>query len=194
MFCARMKREIDNMLYIIITLVIGLILLYFLLTYNKLVTLRNRMLNQKSQVDVELKTRFDLIPNLVEVVKGYAAHEKTTLEEVISARNRYVSSGNVDEQLASDDSLETALTRLYVLTENYPNLKADKFFLDLQHSLGETEQKIRFARQFYNDTVYLLNTNIEVFPASMVASLTGFKKEAFFKASDSERENQKISI
>ena len=182
------------MLYIIITLVIGLILLYFLLTYNKLVTLRNRMLNQKSQVDVELKTRFDLIPNLVEVVKGYAAHEKTTLEEVISARNRYVSSGNVDEQLASDDSLETALTRLYVLTENYPNLKADKFFLDLQHSLGETEQKIRFARQFYNDTVYLLNTNIEVFPASMVASLTGFKKEAFFKASDSERENQKISI
>lgn len=183
------------MIYLVIAGILILIFGYILITYNALVARRNMALNQKSQIDVELQRRFDLIPNLVEIVKGYAKHEKTTLEDVIKARNSYVSSGSDTAQaLAADSALTSALSRLFLLVESYPELRANASFMNLQNELANTEKKIAFSRQFYNDSVYKLNNKIEMFPSSIVASLFKFRKEQFFQAADNSRNNVAIDL
>ncbi|AMC94401.1 hypothetical protein AOC36_10585 [Erysipelothrix larvae] len=179
--------------------IIGAILfalaIYVLVMYNSLVKRRNMVENQKSQIDVELQRRFDLIPNLVEVVKGYAGYEKNTLEDVISARNNYIhTKDNTSDALQSNASLSGALSRLFALSESYPDLKANKNFLDLQSELSNTEKKIAYSRQFYNDSVYRLNNKIDMFPSNIVATLFRFKKEAFFETTDSQRANVNVTL
>jgi len=156
-------------------------------TYNKLVILRNKVKNQRSMIDVELKRRFDLIPNLVEVVKGYAKHESDTLNDVVRARNTYYEAGNIEAQLRADGMLDQALNRLFVLTESYPDLKADESFLNLQKTLAEVEKKILFARHFCNDSIYKYDTKIELFPSGIVAKLCGFTTETYFVANEEEK-------
>ena len=183
------------MVLIIIGILVVLVLAYIFTTYNVLVTLRNKVRNQKSQIDVELKRRFDLIPNLVETVKGYASHEKGALEAVIKARNSYVTAGdNTAQALEADNVLTGALSKLFALSESYPELKANTNFMDLQKQLAEIEQKIVFARQFYNDSVFKLNNKIELFPSNFVAGMFKFTKEQFFEAKEEEKENVKVSF
>lgn len=178
---------------VVVILLIGII--YFFSTYNSLVTLRNKVRNQKSQIDVELKRRFDLIPNLVETVKGYVNHEKTTLESVIAARNSYVAApGNTAQALDADGALTGALSKLFALSESYPDLKANANFVNLQNQLSETEKRIVYSRQFYNDAVYKLNNKIEMFPSSIVAGMFSFSEESFFEAKEEEKENVKVSF
>jgi len=175
--------------------VVFIIAFYFIATYNGLVTFRNRVRNQKSQIDVELKRRFDLVPNLVETVKGYAEHEKSTLDDVIKARNSYVTaSSDTAASLKADDALSGALSKLFALAENYPDLKANTNFMSLQNDLASIEQKIVYSRQFYNDSVFMLNNKIEMFPSNIVAGMFGFTREEFFEALASERENVKVSF
>ncbi|MCL2814824.1 MAG: LemA family protein [Oscillospiraceae bacterium] len=180
--------------YILVVIVV-FIALYFLITYNGLVTLRNKVKNQKSQIDIELKRRFDLIPNLVETVKGYANHEKNTLEDIIKARNSYVTADkNTAQALEADGALTGALTKLFALSESYPELKANTNFIGLQKELSNIEQKIVYSRQFYNDSVFKFNNKMEMFPSNIVAGMFNFAKEAFFEASESEKENVKVSF
>ncbi len=182
------------MIYIIIGIVV-LTFLYFLKIYNKLITLRNKAMNQKSQIDIELKRRFDLVPNLVEVVKGYAKYEESTLEQIVKARNNYISaSSNTVEALGEDNNLSGALARIFALTESYPELKANTNFLSLQKDLSSIEQKIVYARQFYNDSIYKLNTEIEKFPSNIVANLFNFTKEPFFEAKGFERDSVEVKV
>ena len=181
------------MIFIIAVILLALIVLSFVGIYNKLVTLRNKVRNQKSQIDVELKRRFDLVPNLIETVKGYAEYEKTALEDVISARNTYVTSGgNTDAALKADGALTGALNKLFALSESYPELKANVNFLSLQSELSAIEQKIVYSRQFYNDSVYKFNNKVEMFPSNIVAGIFGFYRESFFEAAESERENIEV--
>jgi len=186
------------MVYIIvgvIVLVVALIVIFFISSYNGLISLRNGVRNQRSQIDVELKRRFDLVPNLVETVKGYANHEKTALEDVIKARNSYVSAGtDTAKALAADSALEGALAKLFALSESYPDLKANANFSKLQSELSNIEKRIVFARQFYNDSVMKLNNKIEMFPSNIVAGMFRFVTEPFFEAAASERENVKVSF
>ena len=160
---------------LIIILIVILLLVGLVGTYNRLVVLRNRVRNQWSQVDVQLKRRFDLIPNLVETVKGYAAHERSTLEAVMSARARAVNAVSMEEVASANAELTGALGRLMVVSENYPELKANANFVELQRTLADTENKISHARQFYNDTVMKYQNKKEMFPTNMVAALFGFK-------------------
>ena len=178
----------------IILIIIVLILLYIGSTYNKLVVLRNRVKDQWSQIDVQLKRRFDLIPNLVETVKGYASHEKDTLEAVVKARNEYLSSDTPEGKMEANNDLNKVVTKLFALAESYPELKADTSFRELQSTLTETEDKISYARQFYNDVVMKYNNKVEVFPSNIVAGLFGFKTSAYFNATEEERENVKVKF
>jgi len=182
--------------FLIINGVIVVVLLFFVMTsYNGLVSQRNRVRNQKSQIDIELKRRFDLVPNLIETVKGYAEHEKKAFEDVLEARKSYVTAGdNTAKALDADNVLTGALSRVFALSESYPDLKANTSFLNLQNELSEIEKRIVFARQFYNDSVLMLNNKIEMFPSSIIAKLFNFKTEAFFEATTSERENVNVSF
>ncbi len=180
--------------WIIVIVVVVLIVLYVISVYNSLVNLRNKVKDQFSQIDVELKRRFDLIPNLVETVKGYAKHEKDTLQEVIEARNSYVSADNMEAQLKADGELTKAVSKLFALAESYPDLKANTNFNNLQNELSEIEQKIVYARQFYNDSVLMLNNKIEMFPSNIIAKMFNFQKEQFFEADNAERENVKVKF
>lgn len=180
--------------WIILGVVLILIVGYVIATNNKLVNLRNRVKNQWSQIDVQLKRRFDLIPNLVETVKGYAAHEKETLEEVISARNSYLNAQSPDAQMKADGELTKAITHLFALSESYPDLKANENFTNLQNELSSTEEKISYARQFYNDAVMKYNNKVQMFPSSLVAAMFHFKAENFFEANEVERENVKVDF
>lgn len=180
--------------WIILIIAIVLIVLYVISVYNSLVNLKNQVEDQMSQIDVELKRRFDLIPNLVETVKGYTKHEKETLEGVIKARNSYVSADNLSDQLKADGELTSAISKLFALTESYPDLKANQNFNSLQSELSEIEQKIVYARQFYNDSVLKLNNKIEMFPSNLVAKMFNFVKKEFFEASKEEKENVKVKF
>ena len=180
--------------WIIVIILVVLLVLYVISIYNSLVSLRNKVRDQFSQIDVELKRRFDLVPNLVEVVKGYAKHEKETLEEVINARNSYVSADNMGEQLKADGEITKAISKIFALSESYPDLKANTNFNNLQSELSEIEQKIVYARQFYNDAVLNLNNKIEMFPSNIIANMFNFKQEEFFEADVSERENVKVKF
>ena len=179
---------------LVILAVIAVLIIYVISTYNSLVGLRNKVNDQWSQIDVELKRRFDLIPNLVSTVKGYAKHEKGTLEEVIKARNAYLTSGTKEQAVNADDELTGAISRLLVTVEKYPELKADKNFADLQNQLKDTEDKISFARKFYNDTALMLNNKIDMFPSSIIANMFKFTKVEFFKAKEEEKENVKVEF
>ncbi|HIR74316.1 TPA: LemA family protein [Candidatus Ventrenecus avicola] len=179
---------------IVVVVLVVLLLIYVASTYNKLVDLRNRVHDQWSQIDVQLKRRFDLIPNLVNTVKGYAKHEEKTLEQVIEARNNYNKATTQDEKMAANNELSQTLSHLFAVAENYPDLKANTNFLELQTELQDTENKIAMARQFYNDTVLTLNNKIEMFPSNIIAGLFHFKKEEFFQAVEEERENVKVEF
>ncbi len=181
------------MLYAIIIIVV-LIAMYFMSTYNGLVKLRNKVKDQWSQIDVLLKRRADLIPNLVETVKGYAKHEKETFEAVIEARNKAVNAKTTEEEMKANGELTGALNRLFALAESYPDLKANQNFMDLQNNLKETEDKISYARQFYNDSVLNYKNKLEMFPSNIVASIFGFKPEPFFEANEAERENPQVKF
>ena len=178
----------------IIVIIVVLLILYVIGTYNNLVGLRNKVKDQWAQIDVQLKRRFDLIPNLVETVKGYASHEKDTLEAVVKARNEYLSSDTPEGKIAANNDLNKVVTKLFALAESYPELKADTSFRELQTTLTETEDKISYARQFYNDVVMKYNNKVEVFPSNIVAGLFGFKTSAYFNATEEERENVKVKF
>jgi len=182
------------MIWIIVGVVVFLILVYVISVYNSLVTLKNKVKDQYSQIDVELKRRFDLIPNLIETVKGYTKHEKETLEGVVNARNTYANAGDLGDKLKADGELTQAISKLFALAESYPDLKANENFMDLQNELSEIEQKIVYARQFYNDSVLNLNNKIEMFPSNIIAKMFNFKEEQFFEATASEKENVKVKF
>ena len=179
---------------IAIIVIVVLLIIWAVATYNSLVDFRNRVKDAWSQIDVQLKRRFDLIPNLVETVKGYTKHESETLEEVIKARNTYLSASLPEEQLKADGELTNAINKLFALSENYPDLKANQNFQQLSQELQQTEDKIAMSRQFYNDIVMQYNNKIEMVPSNIIASLFKFKQEKFFEAQDSEKENVKVQF
>lgn len=179
---------------IILIVLVVLLVGYVISTYNRLVTLRNRVKDQWSQIDVQLKRRFDLIPNLVNTVKGYTKHESETLEAVIKARNTYTTAVSPEDKMNANNDLTQAISKLFALTESYPDLKANTNFMELQGELQDTENKIATARQFYNDTVFSYNNKIELFPSNLVAKMFHFVKEAFFEAKETERENVKVEF
>jgi LemA protein len=183
---------------IVLAVLGGLILAvvgWFVLTYNGLVQLRNAVKNAWSQIDVQLKRRYDLIPNLVETVKGYAGHEKETLERVIQARQAGIAAANVKDQAAAENMITGALRQMFALSESYPNLKANENFLALQEELASTENKIGFARQYYNDAVQTFNTRQEIFPANLVASMLGFQPAEFFEIEETgQRDAPKVKF
>lgn len=178
----------------IILIIIAVILIALVGAYNSLVVLRNKVRDQWAQIDVLLKRRSDLIPNLVETVKGYASHESETLEAVIAARNKMVVAPSKDEEMKASGELSNALGRLFAVAESYPDLKANTNFMDLQNNLKDTEDKISYARQFYNDAVLKYQNKIEMFPTSIVASMFGFKPEKFFEATNEEKETPKVDF
>lgn len=178
----------------IILVIVILIVLYVISTYNLLVRLRNKVRDGWSQIDVLLKRRADLIPNLVETVKGYTKHEEGTLTAVIEARSKAVSATTPEEAMKAEGEMTQALSRLFALTEAYPELKANQNFLDLQKSLEETENKITYSRQFYNDNVLNYNNKVEMFPSNLVAGLFKFEKAVFFEASEKDREVPKVQF
>jgi LemA protein len=167
--------------------VVGVVLIYGLYAYNRLVRTRNRVDNAWSQIDVQLRRRYDLIPNLVETVKGYAAHERELFEDVARARAQGEAATTVPDQAHAENELTRGLRRLIAVAENYPQLKASENFLALQEELTATESKIAYARQFYNDQVAALNTYILSFPSAIVARLGTFKPRQFFDIDDPVR-------
>ncbi len=179
----------------VVIAVLAVLTIFLIALYNGLVRKRIRCKNAWSQIDVQLKRRYDLIPNLVETVKGYAAHERETLENVIQARNQAVNAEGVQQQAEAENMLTGALRQLFALSESYPNLKANENFARLQEELSSTENRIAFARQHYNDSVAIYNTATEKFPNNMVANLFGFKKEDFFEMEDpQQREAPKVEF
>ena len=173
----------------------AVIIICLILLYNSLVKLKNKVENGWSQIDVQLQRRYDLIPNLVETVKGYAAHEMETLNSVVQARQGCVAASTVGEKAEADNALSGTLKSLFAVMENYPNLKADQNFRELQHELATTENKISFARQYYNDTVMRFNTAIRVFPQNIVASILKFAAVEYFKTeSDEARQAVEVEI
>ncbi|MBD3348261.1 MAG: LemA family protein [Candidatus Eisenbacteria bacterium] len=162
--------------------------------YNRLVVLRNRIENAWSQIDVQLKRRADLIPNLVETVKGYAAHEKEVFQRVTEARSALVKAESPREQADANNMLTGALKTLFAVAENYPDLKANQNFMQLQEELSGTESKIAYARQFYNDTVLKYDNMREKFPSNMVASMFGFEDREYFEADETDREPVKVQF
>jgi len=194
-----MGAGILSVMVLVVLLVLGAIVLgvvvWLIAAYNGLVRLRNVVKSAWSQIDVQLKRRYDLIPNLVETVKGYAAHEKGTLENVIKARQAGIEAKTVGEQAQAENMITGALRQLFALSEAYPNLKANENFLALQEELASTENKIGFARQYYNETVKDFNTRQQVFPTNLVAGTFGFKAADFFEIEEpAAREAPKVKF
>lgn len=180
---------------IVIVILVILFLLILVSIYNNLVRLRNQFKNAWAQIDVQLKRRHDLIPNLIETVKGYAAHEKTTLENVTQARNQAVSAKGIAEQAAAEQGLSAALSRLLMVVEQYPDLKANQNFLALQEELTSTENKIGFARQLYNDSVMHYNNQTQSFPSNIIAGMFGFTEATMFEIEEkAEREAPQVKF
>ena len=182
---------------IIIGVIVAVLVIFVWVTYNGLVGLRNQLKNAWAQIDVQLKRRYDLIPNLVETAKGYMKHERETLEAVTNARNlaQQMSSAGAGERAKAEGELSSVLSRLLAVVENYPDLKANQNFLALQEELTSTENKISFSRQYYNDSVLRYNNQTQMFPSNIVASMTGFKASEFFEVTlAAEREAPKVSF
>ena len=178
----------------IIIVIAALIVIYLIGAYNHFITLRNRINNAWAQIDVQLKRRFDLIPNLVETVKGYAKHEKETFKMVTEARNMMKGAKGLADKAKADNMLTGALKSLFAVAEAYPDLKANENFMQLQEELSGTENKIAYSRQFYNDSVLRFNTGIQKFPANIIASMFAFKAREFFKTKETEKEPVKVKF
>ena len=166
---------------IVVGVIVVLLVLVFIVMYNSLVRLRNRIDNAWSQIDVQLKRRYDLIPNLVESVKGYAAHEKGTFEAVTQARAAAINAQGPAEQAQAENMLSGALKSMFAVAEAYPDLKANQNFLNLQEELTSTEDRIAYSRQFYNDSVLSYNNKIQTLPSSMIAGMFNFEKREYFE-------------
>ena len=175
------------MVMIIPIALVILFLIWGAVTYNRLITERLKVYTQWSQIDVVLKQRFDLIPNLTETVKGYAAHEKEALQAVTDARSSYLSAADTEGQMKASTELSGAMGRLMAVAESYPELKANQNFLHLQQQLSEMEEKLANYRQFYNDTILRYNRLLETVPTNLIAKMFHFKKEAFFKVEEAEQ-------
>ena len=176
-------------------IIIVLLIIWIISIYNGLVTSKQKVDNAWSQIDVQLQRRFDLIPNLVETVKGYMAHESDVLEKVTSLRSSWTNAKTVEDKASIDSSLSSTLKTIMALSENYPDLKANTNFMNLQDELSKTEDKLSYSRQFYNDTVTKYNTQLEVFPSNIAAGLFGFNPEALFEVDNAEaRKNVKVDF
>ena len=181
---------------IIIIIIVGIILLlvfYGIGVYNKLVNARNKVNDQFAQIDVQLKRRVDLIPNLVETVKGYAKHEEKTLKEVIEARNKMTTANGINEELEASNQVTAALNKLFALSEAYPDLKANTNFLDLQDQLKGVENDIANSRKYYNAVVKQFNTKCEMFPSNIIAGICHFEKKTMFEV-DSAEERKNVEV
>lgn len=177
----------------IILAIVVVIAIVIIVIYNNLVTLRQRVQNAWSQIDVQLQRRFDLIPNLVETVKGYMTHEKETLTKVTDLRSAWSNAQSVEDKLNLENELSSTLKTIMAVAENYPNLKADQSFNNLQNELSDTEDKISYSRQFYNDTVTIYNTKLETFPSNLIANIFGFKASTLFNV-DNEEAKKAVNV
>ena len=179
----------------IILIIVAVIAILLVVLYNKLVTMRLRVKNAWSQIEVQLQRRFDLIPNLVETVKGYMAHESDVLTKVTDLRSSWAEAKTVDEKAKLDNELSDTLKTIMAVAENYPDLKANQSFASLQEELKNTENKISYSRQFYNDTVTRYNTQLQVFPSNIVAGMFHFTEETLFEVDNEEaRKNVKVDF
>ena len=186
---------IATLLLVFIIIVVVGVALWIAGAYNRLVRLRNQLDNAWAQIDVQLKRRHDLIPNLVETVKGYAKHERGTLEAVIQARNMAVNAKTIAERAQAENVLTGALKSLFAVAEAYPDLKANQNFMALQEELTSTENKVAFSRQFYNDSAMTYNTQIEIFPMNFIANVFSFGRRDFFEVeAEAEREAPKVQF
>lgn len=180
---------------VVAIIVIIALIVWIIAIYNNLTIGRNKVKNAFAQIDTVLQRRFDLIPNLVETVKGYMAHESDVLEKVTSLRSSWTNAKTVEDKASIDSSLSSTLKTIMALSENYPDLKANTNFMNLQDELSKTEDKLSYSRQFYNDTVTKYNTQLEVFPSNIAAGLFGFKPEALFEVDNAEaRKNVKVDF
>ena len=181
-----------NLLYWIL-IILGVIILYIIIAYNSLVILRTRINNAWSQIDVQLKRRYDLIPNLIKTVQGYVKHEKTVLTDLTKARSQLIS-GSMEQKAKASNQITDALKSVFAVAENYPQLKANENFKMLQEELSGTESKIAYSRQFDNDSVMSFNIKIDTFPSKIIANAFSFTKKEFFKVEGKEKENIKVDF
>lgn len=181
-------------LEIIILIIFVLVVLFIVSLYNGLIQLRNRVKNAWSQIDVQLNRRADLIPNLVETVKGYAKHEKTVFTDVTEARAGLMNAKTVQENAEANNILTETLKSLFAVAENYPELKANENFLELQSQLEETEDKIAYSRQFYNDTVLMYNNKCQMVPSNIIASMFNFQEAEFFEIEEAKKEVPEVKF
>jgi len=181
-------------LYLIAVIILIVIIVSFVGMYNGLIGARNKVKNAWSQIDVQLNRRADLVPNLVETVKGYAVHEKTVFKDVTEARSNVVNAQSVKESQVANDQLTGVLKSLFAVAENYPDLKASANFQELQAQLSETEDKIAYSRQFYNDTVLMYNNKCQMFPSNIIANMFNFNEAEFFESEESARSVPKVEF
>jgi len=177
-----------------VILAIVVLVIFFLSYFNRFAILGNRIDNSLSQIDVQLKRRAELIPNLIETVKGYTKHETTAIKAVTDARKALVSAGNIEGKVKADEKLQSALKTIFALAENYPNLKANENFLELQRELASTEDKVAYSRQFYNDSILSYNDLCKTFPGNFFAGIYHKKSREYFQIAESERKNVKVSF
>lgn len=179
---------------IIIGIIIVLILIFTIITYNNLIRAKNNVKNSLAQIDTQLQRRFDLIPNLVETVKGIAAHEKELLENVTASRSGYMNAHTAEEKFAYSNQLTAGLKTLFAVAENYPEIKSNENFSKLQGELSETEDKVTYSRQFYNDAVTMYNNKLQTFPNNVIGSIFGFREEVLFKANEDATQAPKVEF
>lgn len=181
------------MLWIILIIIIAIIA-FIISTYNSLVQSKMKVDNAWSQIDVQLQRRFDLIPNFVETVKGYMKHEQETFEKITALRTSWANTTNIEDKVQLDNQLSSTLKTIMAVSENYPELKANENFIKLSEELNNTENKISYSRQFYNDTVTMYNTKLQVFPSNIIAGMFNFTSRELFKTNDEARNNVKIDF
>ena len=179
---------------LILVIVLAIVLIWVIAIYNGLIRLKNRVDEAWSDIDVQLKRRYDLIPNLVSTVKGYAAHEKEVFEKVTEARTRAMGAGNAEAKAQAENTLSDTLKSLFAVAESYPDLKANQNFLELQRELTDTEDKIQASRRFYNGNVRDFNIKIEIFPNNLVAGMLNFSKREFFETAEEQKNPVKVEF
>ena len=182
------------MIFYVIIGLIALIVIWLIVTYNGLVVMKNRIENAWAQIDVQTKKRYDLVPNLVETVKGYAKHERTVFTEITKARSAITKAGSVEEKAKAENMLTGALKSLFAVAENYPTLRASENFMQLQEELSGIESKIAYSRQFYNDSVLNFNAKIQTFPTKLIASMFGFLQKPYFEIEEAARKVVKVNF